>query len=145
MLDLTKIMPKGEGLGLMCSFIVSREHRFEWELTKAQLKKVNKYRENKVYCDEKAAIDKLGKKKNDKLKISPFKRKIQYGAAKEGYWSYEDMFIQVEDCIDCLNALYGNSYQYLFLFDHSNGHGHMSPNELSTNTIKNYMEVTNNS
>ena len=23
----------------------------------------------------------------------------------EGYWTYEDMILQVEDCIDCLKAL----------------------------------------
>ena len=55
---------------------------------------------------------------------------------KEGYWSYKDMMIQVEDCIDCLKALHGDRYEYLFLFYHSNGHDQMSDDALSTNSIQ---------
>jgi hypothetical protein len=32
------------------------------------------------------------------------------------------MVLQFEDCIDCLTCLYGNSYRFVFMFDHSCGH-----------------------
>ena len=54
----------------------------------------------------------------------------------KGYWTYEDMIIQVEDCIDCLKTIYGNTYQYLFLFDHSNGHNRIAPDALSPTTTR---------
>ena len=45
------------------------------------------------------------------------------------------MIIQVDDCIDCLKALYSDKYDYLFLFDHSNSHDRMSDDALSLNLI----------
>ena len=132
----TPLVPKSDGQGLMVSAFVSREYGFGWDLTKSQLKLVNKYREKQTYCDEKAALEKLGKIEKDKLKTSPFKRQIDYGAMKDGYWTYEDMIVQVEDCIDCLKAIHGNAYEYLFLFDHSNGHDRLSPNALSASAIQ---------
>ena len=132
----TPLVPKSDGQGLMVSAFVSREYGFGWDLTKSQLKLVNKYREKQTYCDEKAALEKLGKIEKDKLKTSPFKRQIDYGAMKDGYWTYEDMIVQVEDCIDCLKAIHGNAYEYLFLFDHSNGHDRLSPDALSASAIR---------
>ena len=53
----------------------------------------------------------------------------------KGYWSYKDMIIQVEDCMDCLKAIHGDAYKYLFIFDHSNCHNKLSPNALSPTLI----------
>jgi hypothetical protein len=38
------------------------------------------------------------------------------------YWCYEHMVLQLEDYIDILQALHGELYEYVFLFDHSCGH-----------------------
>ena len=46
---------------------------------------------------------------------------FDYGINQEGYWSYNHMITQLEDCIDCLKVLYGG-YDYVFFFDHSSGH-----------------------
>ena len=62
-------------------------------------------------------------------------RELQYGAEREGYWSYEDMILQVEDCVDCFWALHGGKYNYLFIFDHSNGHDCMASDALSVLSI----------
>ncbi len=32
------------------------------------------------------------------------------------------MILQTEDCIGCLTTIFGNQYEYVFLFDHSSGH-----------------------
>ncbi len=55
------------------------------------------------------------------LKHSPFVVEFKYGANNEGYWSYEHMVLQLEDCVDCLQVL-APQFDYLFLFDHSCGH-----------------------
>ncbi len=37
---------------------------------------------------------------------SPFIVEFEYGANLEGYWSYDHMVLQMEDCIDVLKLLY---------------------------------------
>jgi hypothetical protein len=68
------------------------------------------------------------------LTTSPFVQSFEYGNSNEEYWSYECMVLQLEDCIDCLQVLFP-SYEYLFLFDHSNGHDRMQPEGLNTKRI----------
>ncbi len=46
---------------------------------------------------------------------------FEYGANGEGYWVYEHMVLQLEDCTDCLTVLYPE-YDFLFLLDQSCGH-----------------------
>lgn len=49
------------------------------------------------------------------------------------------MVLQLEVCIDCLNVLDGNQYDYSFLFDHSSGHDKQRPDGLSaTKMSKNF-------
>ena len=133
------LMPKDEGQGLMVSGFVSREYGFNMALSDDQLRKVNKHRENKHYIDEDAAKSKTGTSKKANLKHSPFRCDLEYGANNEGYWTYDDMIMQVEDCIDCLKVINEDKYQYLFLFDHSNGHDRAAPDALKAELIrKNY-------
>ena len=98
-------MPKDEGQGLIISAFVSREYGFNWELFQSQLDQLNKTCENQIYVDEQAAISKKGTAKKEPIQSSPFKRQLEYGANKEGYWSHDDMILQLEDCIDCLTFL----------------------------------------
>ena len=51
----------------------------------------------------------------------PFVHYFEYGANGKGYWVYEHMVLQLEDCTDCLAVLYPE-YDFLFLLDHSCGH-----------------------
>ena len=133
------LTPKDEGQGLMVSGFVSREYGFDWKLSEKELDKVNTQRKNKDYIDREAAISKYGKATKPKLKCSPFRRDLEYGANNEGYWTYENMILQVEDCIDCLRAVNDDKFQYLFLFDHSNGHDRSAPDALKVDAIrKNY-------
>ena len=55
------------------------------------------------------------------LTSSPFVIEFSDGANEQGYWNYERMVTQLEDCIDCLTVLYPE-YDFLFLFDRSCGH-----------------------
>ena len=57
-------------------------------------------------------------------KINTFFCELEYGANLDGYWTYKHMMIQLEDCQDILMAIYGDKYEYVFLFDHSCGHDH---------------------
>jgi hypothetical protein len=64
------------------------------------------------------------------LADSPFIRYLLYGTNLEGYWSYEDLTIQLEDIVDCLKCIYPQ-FDYYFLFDHSNGHARKQLDGLS--------------
>ena len=52
---------------------------------------------------------------------NPFVVEFEYGASKEGYWCYEHMILQLEDCVDVVQTLYPE-FDFLFMFDHSCGH-----------------------
>ncbi len=90
-------------------------------MNEQQLAQVNEYRQNKKYQDEQAAKAKRGDAQKKPLTKSPFVFKFEYGASAEGYWVYEHMVLQLEDCVDCLTVLFPD-YEFLFLLDHSCGH-----------------------
>ena len=48
------------------------------------------------------------------------------------------MVIQLEDCVDVLKAIYGDKFDYCFLFDHSNGHDRQRPDGLNVNKVSKY-------
>ena len=57
---------------------------------------------------------------------------FEYGANCQGYWDYDRMVLQVEDCIDVLKTLYADEeYEWYFNFDHSCGHDRQRPDGLS--------------
>jgi hypothetical protein len=115
------IIPKDDGYGIMISAFQSCEFGFGMELTEAQLQIVNAAREGKKYKDEEAATGKFGSAVKRPLTSSPFVLEFEYGASAEGYWTYEAMVLQLEDCADVIKTLYPQ-FQFLFLFDHSCGH-----------------------
>ncbi len=117
------IAPKDDGMGMMISAFQSREFGFGVVVSEDQLKEVNEKRKNQKYKDIKAAIESGGCKEGFKkpLTSSPFIRTFEYGADGEGYWNYNHMVMQLEDCADVLQHLYPR-FDYLFLFDHSSGH-----------------------
>jgi hypothetical protein len=134
------LLPKDEGQGVMISAITSRELGFGMELSPNQLALVNQRRKrvgNKHYLDKDAAIAKNGTTTKPLLTSSPFIRYLEYGSNNDGYWSYECMVLQLEDCVDCLKELHPN-FDFIFLFDHSNGHDRMKPDGL------NYRRVSKN-
>jgi hypothetical protein len=88
-----------------------------------ELQQINTYRANKDYADHDAAVaakDEGGARKKD-LKASPFNCEFEYGANKEGYWTYNHLYVQFEECLNFLTVLYPE-FDYVFLFDHSCGH-----------------------
>jgi hypothetical protein len=134
------LLPKDEGQGVMVSSFVSREFGYGMEITPADLHKINRRRERRghnCYLDEEAAQLKHGTTKKSMLTSSPFTRLLEYGINGEGYWTYESMIIQLEDCMDCLSVLHP-SLDFVYLFDHSNGHDRLQPNGLSSTRISKY-------
>ena len=59
-----------------------------------------------------------------------FVREFKYGANSEGYWSYQHMVLQLEDCVDVLKLLYPQ-FDFLFLFDHSCRHNRQKEDGLN--------------
>lgn len=137
--DGTKgLVPKDEGLGVMISAFVSREFGFLFELTEEQFMQVNLFRRgesNCVYRDSEAATKKLGTDRKADLVKSPFLVEFEYGANGDGYWTYESMVLQVEDCIDVVQALYPQ-FDFLFQFDHSCGHDRKRPDGLNALSVR---------
>jgi hypothetical protein len=124
------LIPKDEGFGLMISAFVSREFGFGMlDLTTEQLRRVNERRLGQKYKDEMAAKKKRGSEYKQPLTQSPFVLEFEYGASAEGYWTYDSMVLQLEDCADILKTLYPQ-YDFLFLFDHSCGHDRMPEDAL---------------
>jgi hypothetical protein len=128
--DGTKpILPKDDGYGIMISAMASREFGFGMNLTDAQLGIVNERRLRQKYSDEVAATSIYGNANKSKMTSSPFVFEFEYGIAGQGYWDYNHMALQLEDCADVLKALYPE-YDYLFLFNHSSGHDKQRPDGL---------------
>ena len=96
------ISPKDEGLGIMTSAFQSRKFGFGMKINEEQLAEINRYREGKEYIDKDAAKSKRGNTRKLALTSSPFVLEFEYGANAEGYWVYEHMVLQLEDCVDCL-------------------------------------------
>jgi hypothetical protein len=86
-----------------------------------QLAKVNERRQNKKYGDKEAAIYLLGSADKKDLVSSPFARYLEYGKGKDGYWSYNHMVLQLEDCTDVFKVLY-QQFDIVYELDHSSRH-----------------------
>ena len=139
-----KILPKEDGCGVMVSALVSRE--FGWghkDLTTEELKKVNEFRKNTRpnYADEEAAKYVFGSSKKEDLpdfkEKNPFVRYFLYGSSssKDGYWSYEHLAVQLEDCLDVLQCLYKDQFDIKINVDHSCGHDRQKEDALNVNQM----------
>ena len=104
------------------------------DLSNEDLLKVNEFRKNKEYIDKGAAKLRLGSPLEKSLLKFPFFHEFEYGANKEGYWNYELMVLQLEDCVDVVKTLYPQ-YDFLFLFDHSCGQDKQREDGLNVNVM----------
>jgi hypothetical protein len=114
-MDKNQQFQKTKVLGVMVSGIVSREFGFGLKVSYEDLQKVNKYRANKSYSDVLAAMEKRDTATKQPLETSPFIVEFEYGANAEGYWTYDHMVLQFEDCVDVLMVLYPKN-EYMFAF-----------------------------
>ena len=128
------LLPKDEGQGIMVSAFTSREIGFGFSVPPECLDEINKIRDGTHYSDRQAALLLYGTSKKQKLESSPFVRELDYGKNNEGYWTYDHMVIQLEDCIDVLKFMFPD-FDFLFFLDHSNGHDRMRPNGLNLNKV----------
>ncbi len=90
----------------MISALQCREFGFGLKMSAEEIASVNFYHEGKEYTNKEAAKAKQGNSKKAPLTLSPFVIKFEYCANGDGYWVYEHMVLQVEDCVDCLTVLY---------------------------------------
>jgi hypothetical protein len=123
------LLPKTDGLSLMLSAFQSRETGFGVHISRLQLDEINDTRRGQNYVDVDAAMAVHGQAVKKELKESPFVVSFELGANNEGYWTYNHMSIQFEDCVDCLRVLYPQ-FEFVFLFDHSQGHAKKLANGL---------------
>ena len=133
------LVPKDDGTGVMVSALQSREFGFGFRpLTNEELKKVNELRKVGVYEDVNAALKVFSTAKKRCLTESDntFVREFSYGANKDGYWSYEHLIVQLEDCMDILKILFSeDDYEIQFLVDHSCGHDRQREDGLNINNM----------
>ena len=76
---------------------------------------------NKTYTDTQAAMEVLKTTEKPELKELPFIKYLFIGANNEGFWNSYHMSLQFEDVVNRLMVLYPE-YEFVFLFDHSQGH-----------------------
>jgi hypothetical protein len=110
---------KGEGPGLMVSAMQSYEFGFGMKVSAEELELVNAIRSGEHYYDTAAAIELSGTSLKKPLTSSPFVMHFELGKAKSGYWGYNHMQSQLEDCVDVLRVLFKGSGDG----DSSNGNG----------------------
>jgi hypothetical protein len=122
----------------MISAFQSREFGFGLPLTEQQLIDVNKHHKGKMYIDEEAAIATRQSKVKRPLTTSPFIQEFEYRQSNQRYWTYQWMVCQLDDCVDVLNVLFGQQYEFLFLFDHSFGHDKKRADGLIVENMKKY-------
>jgi len=67
----------------------------------------------------------------------PFVVEFEFGINSEGYWCYDRMVLQLEDCVDVLKNVYPE-FDFLFLFDHSCGHDKQRPDGLNAENMAKY-------
>ena len=115
------LLPKTDGMSLMLSALQSRETGFGIEISRVQRKEINESRRGKTYVDVDAAMAIHGQAAKKDLEQSPFVVYFELGVNNEGYWTFNHMAIQFEDCVDCLRVLYPH-FDFAFFFDHSQGH-----------------------
>ena len=127
------LLPKTDGDGKMISAFQSRLLGFGRPMTAEELAAVNLYRCGKTYWDTEAALEVHKQTAKQPLRESPFLRSIVVGANNDGYWNSMHMSIQFEDCVDCCKTLYNNDW--LFLFDHSQGHNRKRKGALDARTM----------
>lgn len=126
------LLPKSTGYSYMISAFQSRKFGFGMEMTAEELQQVNDSRKGTHYWDAEAANEVQKSTVKKELTKSPFVRTLLIGANLEGYWNSFHMAVQLEDCIDCLKVLHPN-LDYVFLFDHSQGHNRKRKDGLDTN------------
>jgi hypothetical protein len=115
------LLPKTDRLSLMLSAFQCCEFRFGLDISQAKLDEINFMRLNKKYVDEEAGIAVHGTAVKKPLEKSQFVIFFELGINNDGYWTYNHMACQFEDCIDCLETLYPQ-FDFCFTFDHSQGH-----------------------
>jgi hypothetical protein len=123
------LLPKTEGLSLVISGLQSRETGFGVTISQMQLDEMNDTRHDQTYIDVDAALAIHGQALKKDLKQSPFVVYFELGSNNEGYWTYNHMAIQFEDCVDCLKVLFPQ-FDFAFIFDHSQGHAKKLTNGL---------------
>ena len=99
---------------------------------------VNEFIIGKTYIDEEAAQELYGKREKHPLQCSPFICQFQYGSNSEGFWTYHHMVLQFEDCVNVFKALYGDTYSFLFFFNHLSEHDKLRPNGLNSNGLNKF-------
>ena len=128
------LLPKTDGMSLMISAMQSRETGFGVEISQMQKDEINESRRGKTYVDVEAAMAIHGQATKKDLKQSPFVVYFELGVNNEGYWTFNHMAIQFEDCVDCLRVLYPH-FDFAFFFDHSQGHAKKRANGLDASAM----------
>jgi hypothetical protein len=131
------LLPKSEGDGYMLSAFVSREFGFGRPLTLEELTTINATRLGRQYLDTHAASEVTKTFDKPPLTDSPFVKYLFIGANNEGYWNSYHMALQFEDVVDCLKVLYPQ-YEFVFLFDHSQGHARKRNGALDAKQMSKY-------
>ena len=99
------------------------------------LDSISKKHKNKVYGRNDSAMSVYGSHRKNKLidthqMIRYFDMEVQ----DDGYWNFNHMALQNEDCVDVLREMYP-SYDIYLLMNQSSSHGNHAPDALHTSSM----------
>ena len=153
--DLVPLFPKSQGQGLMVSGFFARHCGFHFEVTNEQLAKINANREGKTYSmqvvakeERKQRIDSANCQRKNKVPVPtgpvmkepltrenlPWVRFLNIGVNREGFFTWEKFYIQIEDLMDCLEVMYPR-HQICFEMDWSGCHGKKAGDSPNVNNM----------
>ena len=107
----------------MVSAYCARPFGFGINLLTSELEAINRLRKKTTYISKDSALNVYGS--NKKKPFHDHHQLVRYfdvGINDEGYWNYDHMCLQNEDCFDILRVVFPK-YDYVLLMDQSSGHG----------------------
>ena len=154
--DLVPLFPKSQGYGLMVSAFFSRPSGFHFEVSRDQLERINERRKGQKYSMQDVAKEERrqriecanARKKGKKLpapttpvfkpaltrETLPWILYLNIGVNREGFFTWEKFYIQLEDLMDCLEVCYPD-HQFCFELDWSGCHGKKAKDSPNVNNM----------
>ena len=128
------LCPKDEGIAVMISAIVGDDLGFGVDWNEELMRCVNDFCQGNKRDDKEAAVKLNGTTVKKDLQSSPFVVEFEHGMNNKGYWRYDNMVMQIEDCVDVLHAMMQDwlqKYDVHFVLNHLKNHNKHKPDGLN--------------
>ena len=122
-----QLRSKGEGKGIMASAFLNEQLGF-FSISREQFDTINNLRQQ-IGKHPLQYFTEYENRYYSSLYL------FEYGKNREGYWGGDDMLAHTDEFIDVLEFVFGDRFQFVFLYDWSSGHAKFPPGALNVNTM----------